>query len=293
MRTPLNSLRALQSFLVIVETGSFTAAAKQLNYSQSAISNQIQRLEENVGMALLARSTRYLTPTPAGRDVIGYAREMLRLDAEMMERLSSQDIAGKVRLGLPADFAVYMPETLAMFSARHPRVELEVRSGLSDYLSDQVSCGEIDMAVVTRTEQTTSNCRLRTEPLVWVSAKGSNAHTREPLPLALWPDGICTFRTASIKALESSELSWRVGYESESFDALRASVLAGLAITVAIPSMVDDALEILDPGSFNLPELPSIHIELVRGQGPTTRAIDCLAELIEDRVRAYRALAPA
>ncbi|WP_423822455.1 LysR substrate-binding domain-containing protein [Salinisphaera sp. SPP-AMP-43] len=285
MRTPVLDLKALQSFVAIVETGSFTAAAQRMSYSQSAISMQLQRLEDALGVALLARTSRHLQPTRAGRETLGYAREMLRLSSELQQRLSHSEIAGKVRLGLPADFALYMPGTLAQFAERHPQVELEVRSEFSVTLVEQVAAGDIDMAIVTRESKETGADLLRREPLVWVTAPGSRAHLRDPLPLATWPRDICSFRAAATAALDATEHPWRSAYESQAFGALRATVLAGLAVTIAIPTMVDPELQILEPDEAGLPALPSIDIRLYRGSGRATQAADSLAELIVERIR--------
>lgn len=290
MRTSVLDMRALQSFVAIVDSGSFTAAAKQMSYSQSAISMQLQRLEDSLGVALLARTSRQLKPTRAGREALGYAREMLRLNSELKDRLSDAEIAGKVRLGLPADFALYMPETLALFAERHPQVEMEVRSELSVTLVEQAAAADIDMAIVTRESGVRGGTQLRREPLVWVVAPGSGAHLRQPLPLALWPQGICAFRAAATAALDRAGLTWRSAYESQAFGALRATVKAGLAVTVAIPSMVDSELQILDPKAAGLPELPAIDIRLYRSTGRATRAAASLADLIVESVRDYRQL---
>lgn len=290
MRTPVLDLRALQSLVAIVECGSFTAAAKQMNYSQSAISMQVQRLEDALGVALLARTSRQLKPTRAGRETLGYAREMLRLNSELKERLSNAEIAGKVRLGLPADFALYMPETLSLFAERYPQVEMEVRSELSVTLVGQVAAGDIDMAIVTRESDVRGGKQLRREPLVWVTTPGSGAHLRQPLPLAVWPQGICAFRAAATAALDRTGRPWRSAYESQAFGALRATVMAGLSVTVAMPSMVDSELQILDPKEAGLPELPAIDIRLYRSAGRATRAAASLADLILERVRDQRQL---
>ncbi|MES1951071.1 LysR family transcriptional regulator [Salinisphaera sp. S4-8] len=288
MRTPVVDLKAMQSFVAIVESGSFTAAAEQMNYSQSAISMQLQRLEASLGVALVARTSRQLKPTRAGREALGYAREMLRLSSELRERVAGDEVAGEVRLGLPADFALYMPETLALFAERHPQVEMEVRSELSVTLVEQVEAGDIDMAIVTRQAGLAGGQQLRREPLVWAVAPGAAAHLCRPLPLALWPQGICAFRAAATEALDRAGLPWRSAYESQAFGALRVAVVAGLAVTVAIPSMVDSELEILDPRQAGLPELPSIDIRLFRREGRANRAASSLAELIVDRVRKQR-----
>ena len=105
------------------------------------------------------------------------------------------------------------------------------------------------------------------------------------MPLALWPDCVCAFRAAATDALDAAGESWRSAFESQAFGALRATVLAGLAVTVAIPSMVDNDLAILDPTTAGLPDLPAIDIRLYRGRGRATKAAASLAALIIEQVR--------
>lgn len=288
MRYRTLDLKALQSFVTVVSTGSFTTAAQQLNYSQSAVSMQLRRLESELGVALLARNARTIEPTRPGREVLGYAREMLRLNGELRGRLAEREVAGTVRLGLPVDYAPYIPGTLTLFAERYPLVEMEVRSDLSVNLIEQTRAGDIDMAIVTRESDASGGVRLRREPLVWVSAPGATAHLQSPLPLALSLQGVCAFRTAATARLDAAGRRWRTAYESQAFATQRIPVSVGLAVTVAIPSLLGSDLEILDPDTTGLPELPTMDIRLHRSPGRASRAADCLAELLIERIRDHR-----
>lgn len=281
-------LRALQSFVTVVSTKSFTAAARQLNYSQSAVSMQLRRLETELGVTLLARDARTIEPTRPGREVLGYAREMLRLGGELRERLAEREVAGTVRLGLPVDYAPYIPATLTLFAERYPLVEMEVRSDLSVNLIEQTRAGDIDMAIVTREPEAAGGVRLRREPLVWVSAPSTTVHLQDPLPLALSLEGVCAFRTAATARLDAAGRRWRTAYESQAFATQRIPVGVGLAVTVAIPSLLSADLEILDPEAAGLPELPAMDIRLHRSPGRASHAADCLADLLIERIRDHR-----
>lgn len=283
-------LRALQSFVTVVDTGSFTAAAEQLHYSQSAVSMQLRRLEAELDTPLLMRDSRVLQPTRAGREVLGYAREMLRLNGELRSRLADREVAGTVRLGLPVDYAPYVPGTLALFAERYPFVEMEVRSELSVTLIEQVRAGEIDMAIVTSESQAKNGIRLRREPLVWVAAPGTATHRQDPLPLAVSPEGICAFRAAMTAGLDAMGRHWRTAYESQAFATQRIPVGVGLAITATIPSLIGPDLEILAPGAANLPALPMMDIRLHRSPGRASQAASYLADLIIERIRDSRNL---
>lgn len=271
-----------------MDTGSFTAAAKQLNYSQSAVSMQLRRLEAELDTALLMRDSRVIEPTQSGREVLGYTREMLRLNGELRHTLAQREVAGTVRLGLPVDYAPYIPSTLTLFAERYPFVEIEVRSELSVTLIEQVRAGAIDMAIVTRESNASGGTRLRREPLVWVAAPGTAVHQRDPLPLAISPEGVCAFRAAATAHLDALGRGWRTAYESQAFAAQRIPVAAGLAIAATLPSLIGPDLEILDPATAGLPELPMMDIRLYRSPGRAGQAAACLAELIIERVRDNR-----
>lgn len=288
MRNRALDLRALQSFVTIVSTGSFSAAAERLNYSQSAVSMQIRRLEEELGVTILTRVSGAITPTRSGLEVLGYAREMLRLNGELQQKLAEHEVAGTVRLGLPIDYAPYIPGTLTLFAERYPLVELEVRSEFSVTLIEQTRTGEIDLAIVTREPESTGGTRLRREPLVWVCAPGTAVHLQEPLPLAISPEGFCAFRAAATARLDARGRDWRTAYEGQAFATQRIPVSAGLAIAVTIPSLVGPELEILDPETAGLPELPMMDIRLYRSPGRAGKAATFLAELVIERIRDSR-----
>jgi len=100
MSTPLD-LDQLQSFCAIADCGSFTAAARRVNKTQSAVSMQIKRLEERLGQALLSRDGRSVSLTNHGEELYARARRMLRINAEIMDLFSDGDLSGSIRLASP------------------------------------------------------------------------------------------------------------------------------------------------------------------------------------------------
>src|SRR5271165_3747787 len=97
----MDLLGALRSFVVVVDTGSFSAAARRERSSQTAITRQIGQLEEHFGVRLLHRSTRRLSLTPDGEDVLAHARHLLDVADGMEAALGRQRSApvGLVRFG--------------------------------------------------------------------------------------------------------------------------------------------------------------------------------------------------
>ena len=106
----------LRAFLAVAEQRSFTRAATRLNRTQSAVSSQIKRLEEQLGVELFSRTTSRVDLSAAGESLMGYARRILSLGDEAVQQLRQHDIAGRVRLGVMDDYGtVLLPAILKVF----------------------------------------------------------------------------------------------------------------------------------------------------------------------------------
>ncbi len=144
-------LTLLQAFTAVIDSGSFTLAARYLCRTQSAVSMQIRKLEETVGRALLQPDRRNIRLTEEGEVLLDYARRMIRLNEDALVAMDQPFAEGHVRLGLPDDYAEYfLPEVLARFAHAYPRVQLEVIGALSGDLLDRVEAGALDVALITR-----------------------------------------------------------------------------------------------------------------------------------------------
>ena len=174
----------LRSFAAIVDTGSFTRAAERVNKTQSAVSMQIRRLEEQLGRPLFVKAGRGVKLTDDGEKLVDYARQMLQIEAAAFASVSGKSLAGRIRFGIPDDYAEnFLPEIVTRFTRRHPLVEISVVCDQTAVLRDRVAARELDMAVVTECSGAAEV--LREEPLLWVTGASSRAHERRPLPLAL------------------------------------------------------------------------------------------------------------
>ncbi|MFP4146226.1 MAG: LysR substrate-binding domain-containing protein [Halorhodospira sp.] len=276
-------LDLLQTFVTVVETGGFTNAGTSLHLAQSTVSAHISRLEETVGHRLLRRDQRRLTTTPKGERLLAHARRMLQQNALAWQELQEERLAGRVRLGIPDDYIIFLPDSLSDFETRYPGIELEVTCGLSVDLVERVQAGQLDLAVVTRQPKSPGGEVLRRERLIWAAAADHAAEERDPLPLALSQQGICTFREQAIAALEAAGHAWRVAYTSTSLAGLRAAVRAGLAITVLTPSMLEPDFRTLGQDS-GLPELPSIELALHRSPGRPSEPARQLFSTLQERL---------
>ena len=138
----------LRSFLFVADTMSFSRAAESVGRSQSTISQQIAKLEAQLGKALLARRKgRVISLTSEGDKLVQYARRIMQLNDEAYASMSDEALAGFVRLGVPLDFFGRDFTTwLARFKSRHPMVGLEVEANQSENLMKRSARGEFDLA---------------------------------------------------------------------------------------------------------------------------------------------------
>lgn len=145
----------LRAFVAVVDGGSLSAAAPMLHRSQPAVSMQIRKLEDAVGRAVLLRGPRHLALTPTGTELLGYARRMLALHHETLEALHGPVLSGRVRLGVPDDYAgSYLTPVLRSYANRHAGVEIELHCEQSTSLIPKVQRGEIDVALISRDKAT-------------------------------------------------------------------------------------------------------------------------------------------
>src|SRR5260370_641714 len=107
MGRPMLDLELLRSFVSVVDSGGFTRAGERVHRTQSTVSQQIKRLEDDVGQPLLNRNGKDVTPTEAGERLLSYARRLLSLAEEARDVLARPGNEGAIKLGIPEDFAAY------------------------------------------------------------------------------------------------------------------------------------------------------------------------------------------
>ena len=124
----MDLLRSLTAFLRTVDTGSFAAVARETRESHSAVTRRIAQLEEHFGVRLLQRTTRRLSLTDDGQELVGIARQMLDLEQAMAEQLGRQrsEPSGLVRLGCSVAFSVFLVPRLPLLLQRFDALSLEL-----------------------------------------------------------------------------------------------------------------------------------------------------------------------
>ncbi|MBN3728110.1 LysR family transcriptional regulator [Burkholderia sp. Ac-20379] len=125
----MDRMAAMETFVAVVDAGSFSAAARRLELGQPAVSKSIAQLEAHLGARLLLRSTRGLTPTDAGRRFYEHARLSIEEadQAEQAVRDSSTGLSGRLRIGAAVTFSrLHVLPVLKRFVDRHPDLQLDI-----------------------------------------------------------------------------------------------------------------------------------------------------------------------
>jgi DNA-binding transcriptional LysR family regulator len=263
-------LRQLEYLVVIAEERHFTRAAQRLNVAQPTLSHQIRRLELELGIPLVNRTTRRVSMTDSGDRIVRRARRVLseiqavQADAEAARGLR----AGKVTIGLtPAPGAFDLPSLLSAFASIAPDVELSVREHLSPVLADWLQSDALDIAFVTSLDEGDREGlelhAIAREPLVAIVGpehhlihKGhvDMAELRDERYVAPLPGA--TIRAQVERAARSVGYTPTIAYEAGEVSRTRAIVAAGLGIAILPRS------DALSPG-------PVVTVLALDGQGLT------------------------
>jgi len=277
--TVLIDIDQLRTFIAISETGSFTRAADVVHKTQSAVSMQMKRLEERLGRPIFARDGRASKLTEDGERLLDYARRIVKLNIEALAAFSDAELTGRVRLGVPDDYADrYLPEIMARFSRAYPGVELTVTCEPTTELLQRIEANDLDLAIVTDCGGARPSESFRRERLLWVTSSRHPTHMEEPLPLALGRP-TCGWRRAAIECLATIGRPYRVLYSSANAGAVAAAVLSGLAVSVFPESGLRTGMRVLSAAD-GFPELPSCRVGLIRNPHERSPLAEALAEHI-------------
>ena len=267
----------LQSFVAAAETRSFTAAAKRVGRSQSAVSQQIAKLEAELGRRLFERG-KDISLTEDGDSFLPTARQILALLSDARNRFREPELAGELRFGLPEDFAsVFLAGFLAEFARNHPRITLTIECDLTLNLFARFKKAEFDLVLLklSHPEEFPNGTEVWSEPLEWVG-RGDTSLPEGPVPLVMAPKP-CVYRSEALRVLDRNRTKWRMALTSHSHAGKMAAVTAGLGITVLPRNMIPAGLQAYR--SKALPKLDDIHISLLKRR-KNHQPANSLAELI-------------
>ncbi|CZF81512.1 HTH-type transcriptional regulator GltC [Grimontia celer] len=252
---------SLRSFLAIVDTGSFTRAAAQIHRTQSAISMQIKKLEEELGNPLFDRDKRPLTVSLAGQRLVSHARRLVASHDEALDAFKREDNARPIRIGCPDDYAEsLLPELLEAFRQQLGNVTFNVLCASSVRLRQRLDSGDLDLAIVTRAPDSDEGWLLKHDKGVWVCGNDPTLVERRPLPLALF-DKSCKFHTTALDGLGKFGIDVDLVAFTTSASTLVGLVRSQQALSAMATGSVPPDLKVLS--GANLPPLPAIDIVIV------------------------------
>ena len=252
----------LRAFGTIIDLRGYTRAGGQLGRTQPAISLQMKKLQDLLGVSLFAKEGGTQL-TEQGELVAGYARQILALNDEMMLKLSSRESTGKLRLGIPNDYADhFLPRLMASLARDGADLTFDVVCDISHNLLEGMRKGQYDI-VVAMTPDGPSEGAFMTwkEQLTWVDATGrgdglAGSQEKGPLRIVCYPEG-CLYRRNMLTALERDGRSFEIVYTSPSLSGLEAAVGAGFGMTVLARRIVPSALRVVEPAA-HLPRLADV-----------------------------------
>lgn len=275
------SMDLLRAFVTVVEFNSFTKAGELLGRSQPAISLQINRLEGILDETLLVKDGKNLILSDVGETIYDYAKQILSLNDLAISECTKSTVMGKVRLGIPSEFAtILLPKIVGRFAKAYPNVTLEVNCELSKMLLSRAGKASHDLILALKNNSLEeSDDLVKTDSLVWVSGPEYNAQKQTAIPLIVAPEG-CIYRQRAIKVLNKIREPWQIVYNIPDLTGIQYAIQEGLGVTVLAKSTVPENLKVI-PYSQRYPDLGAVGISLlkVRKSGKN-QAIDLLAEFL-------------
>ena len=267
-------LASLRSFVTVADVGGVTRAAGYLNLTQSAVSMQIKRLEDSLGMSLFLRAARKLALSPEGEQLLSYGRRMLALNDEALSALSSTCCEGEIRLGVPHD-VVYpvIPGILRRMAQAYPRVRINLVSSFTVLMKQDYARGAFDVIITTEEAPDATAEVLSSRDLVWVGALDGNAWQRRPLRLGF--KDTCIFRPRAQAVLDEAGIPWEMATGGESEQAVEATVAADLAVSVRMVGSIPEGMAPIAADN-QLPQVGGMKLALYRANRRSDEAVDLL-----------------
>lgn len=253
----------LRTFVAVLEAGSLTAAAPRVFLSQSAVSEQMRKLEQRVGQPLLLRGKMGVSPTAAGTRLAVYARQLLALSEQALRDLQGEALAGELRLAVTDYFRPgELSRMLSRLGAAYPQLRLHVSVLKSAAIEAGYSKGEFDVGLSMRilasgragAAATAPRLLLRQEPLLWMGAVGMQLAPEQPLRLLLLPE-TCSLHRFTVQCLRAAGLRFSIAHTASGVAGLQSALAAGLGVACLNESALGEGIAPLGRPQ-GLPALP-------------------------------------
>ena len=279
-------LDLLRTFVAVADLNTFAAAAAAVCRTQSAVSQQMQRLEQLVGRELFERHGRNKLLTDHGLQLLGYARQILRANDDASASLTYSEAEGELRVGVSDDTTnTLLPFLLNRIASVYPRMAVDIYIKRAHLIKNMLDNGEIDLALIPTELNQYPSTILRSAPILWHCAPDFQHQFNEPIPLVVM-DETNPFREIAISTLNAAGIKWRIAYEAASLSAVLAAVNAEVGITARPLEMQNADLRILSE-SDGLPRLPEICYWLYCNINEQNEAILTIFDAIKNKKTPY------
>ena len=271
----------LRTFVAICDTRSFTAAARQVGRTQSAVSLQMKRLEGSLGRPLFQRGSPGVVLTEHGAMLVPNARRILASVSETLASFDKASVDGLFVIGMPDDYAprVLVP-TLRAFGALFPLASVDIVIDESRTLVKRLAEGSVDMAFVTEEEGPMSGGPTAfVDEMVWVAPRTGDLHLRDPLPIAVWDDDQDTYARYMRTRLDELARSYRIVVVARSMTGLRGAVASGLAVSAMMRSSITGEMRELT-GRDGFPPLAQLSVRLEKAHMKKSGVVDALEQAL-------------
>ncbi|MGK7246441.1 transcriptional regulator LrhA [Buttiauxella agrestis] len=283
-------LNLLRTFVAVADLNTFAAAAVAVCRTQSAVSQQMQRLEQLVGKELFARHGRNKLLTEHGIQLLGYARKILRFNDEACTSLMFSNLQGVLTIGASDETAdTILPFLLNRISSVYPKLALDVRVKRNPFMIEMLNQQEVDLVVTTAKPAHFESIVLRTSPTLWYCAADYVFQKGETVPLVMLDDP-SPYRDMMLEHLNAERIPWRIAYVASTLSAVRAAVKAGLGVTARPVEMMSPELRVLGSAD-GLPVMPETQYLLCRNMQTTNDLAQAIFSALKSNPNPYRYLA--
>lgn len=261
-------LDQLRTFIAVADAGSLTAGAPRVFLSQSAVSEQLRKLEERAGHTLLLRAKAGVTPTAAGERLLAHARRLLALSEAAWRDLRGVALQGELRLAVTDYFRpLELSRLLARLGEQHPGVRLHVTVQKSGEIEAGYARGDFDVGLSMRlagpagAAAKSGGTALRREALAWMAAPGVRPVRGEPLRLLALPD-TCSLHQFTVGLLSRRRVPYSVVHLASGVAGLQSALAAGLGVAcLNESSLCPGVARLAEP--HGLPALPRASFHLL------------------------------
>jgi DNA-binding transcriptional LysR family regulator len=235
---PLLDLELLRTFVMVVRTGELKKAAKAIYRSHAAVSMQIKRLEEQLGTCLMERSNQGIRLTEAGKTLLSYSEQFLKLNNAALSALAEKDLSGQLSFGIPTDYAQdFLDFFMPVLTQELPNLEAKIICDRSRNLRKKLDAGELDIAIVAGESEYPDEMLLWSERLIWSAPACARLEEKEEMPVAIHEDN-CIVRDLCLAGLKKANIPFKQVFGSPVLENVATAVHAGFAISLLPESLL-------------------------------------------------------